>query len=111
MIINGAERKFFLSIGALSDIADLCPNGDIARIGEIFEGQGMMRNIIKVAVALNRGHEEAFGDYGGLTVADVRGLPYSKITELQEEVAKAIAEGQEVSVETEVKKNIKAKES
>lgn len=111
MVINGLERKFFLSIGALADIADLCPNGDIARIGEIFEGQGMMRNLIRVAVALSRGYDEVFGaTEDPLTIAEVRGLPFEKLNELQEEISNAIVSGQETTVETEVKKNIKAKE-
>ena len=36
MIINGKDRKFLLTIGASAEISDLCPQGDLARLGEVF---------------------------------------------------------------------------
>jgi len=38
MKINGKERNFKLTIGASGELASICPDGDINRIGEVFEG-------------------------------------------------------------------------
>lgn len=60
MIINGIERKFFLSVGASCAIAELCPDGDIANIGALFEDRyaKKMSTIARFIVALNRGYED-----------------------------------------------------
>ena len=60
MIINGKERKFFLTVGASCAIAELCPDGDIAKIGELFRGRYSknMTSVAKFIAAMNRGYEE-----------------------------------------------------
>lgn len=57
MIINGKERKFFLTVGASCTIAELCPDGDIANIGKLFDSGRYSKNMTTIAKfisAMNR---------------------------------------------------------
>ena len=60
MIINGKERNFFLTVGASCAIAEMCPDGDIAKLGDLFRGRYSknMTSVAKFMVAMNRGFEE-----------------------------------------------------
>lgn len=61
MIINGREIGFRRTVGASCKIAKRCPNGDIARLGEIMTGDfaDSMENMAILAAALSEGYENA----------------------------------------------------
>ena len=61
MKIHGREVGFMLKVGASAEIAKLCPNNDISRLGELF-GDDYVASIdivSKIVVALNKGFEMA----------------------------------------------------
>ena len=61
MIINGREIHFKRTVMATCIIADRCPDGDIQRVKEIFEGaySARMENGAIFVVALNDGYERS----------------------------------------------------
>lgn len=94
MIINGKERNFFLTVGASCAIAELCPDGDIANIGELFSGRYSknMTSLAKFIVAMNRGYEERMRpDAEKPDVVTVRELMALTMDEFHQAEAEAIA--------------------
>ena len=94
MIINGKERKFFLTVGASCAIAELCPDGDIAKIGELFRGRYSknMTSVAKFIAAMNRGYEERIhGDAEKPDVVTVRELMALTMEEFSQAESEAIA--------------------
>ena len=62
MKIYGREIRFRRTVGATCDIADLCPDKDISRIGEVMNGgttRSQFRFIYNFIMALNKGYEDA----------------------------------------------------
>lgn len=59
MIIRGREIKFLRTVLATCEIADLCPDGKISKIGAIFNGTDakVTRNEAEMIHALNKGYE------------------------------------------------------
>lgn len=116
MIIHGKERNFLLTVGASAEIADLCPDGDIARMGEMMENASYSQNlkiIIRLAVAMNKGYEEdkEFNEAGYvpdiLTERELLALKPSELATLQEEVVTAFAGDVKPTVEVEAEKKTK----
>lgn len=108
MRIHGKERGFALTIGATIEIAEFCPNGDIARVGDAITKGGysrQMTNICKLIVALNRGYEErrAFEEDGyrpdPLTEQEVRSLTMADLNALRDEAMAAFASDSQTTVE------------
>lgn len=94
MVINGKERKFFLTVGASCAIAELCPDGDIAKIGELFRGRYSknMTSVAKFIAAMNRGYEERIhGDAEKPDVVTVRELMALTMDEFRQAESEAIA--------------------
>ena len=60
MKIHGKERGFLLTVGAASEIAKFCPDGDITRIEEAFpDSYGKSIDImVKMVLILNKGYEQ-----------------------------------------------------
>lgn len=58
MIINCREVKFMRTMGANAEIADLAPNGDMSKLGEMIQGFSgeAIRTTAKFICALNRGY-------------------------------------------------------
>lgn len=113
MEIHGRECGFMLTVGASVEISKLCPNGDMARIGEMFDGTNyaeMMDFVIKFAVALNKGYEEnkAVNEDGYtervLTEKELRALPPSALMDIQREAMAAFTRTAEPSVEVKTEK-------
>lgn len=111
MKIGNREYGFRLTVGASIEIARLCPDGDLARIGEaVGKGYGeQATTMAKVIVALNRGYvasEEFSGrNAHSLTVDNVLSLSPSVFADLSAEALRAFmgdVEG-ELEVETEKK--------
>lgn len=59
MIIRGREIKFLRTVLATCTIADLCPDGQISKIGGLFAGSDskIARNEAEFIRALNEGYE------------------------------------------------------
>lgn len=97
MIINGREIHFKRTVMATCIIADRCPEGDIQRVKEIFEGtySSRMENSAIFVVALNDGYErtKAREEPGykpqPLTVEEVMLLDFDDFQKLIEEAADA----------------------
>lgn len=105
MIINGTERKFFLSVGASCAIADLCPDGDLANIGQLFGGRigDGMRTIAKIIVALNRGYEDRVHPDAEkpnyVTVKELMSLSMDEFHQAEAEAFEAYFSGSKTQVE------------
>ena len=113
MLIHGRECGFMLTVGASIEIAKMCPGGDLARIGEMFEHTNYADTldfIIDFAVALNKGYSEHMAfESGGfdvrpLTAAELRALPPSALAELQREAMASFTSDAETSIEVKPEK-------
>ena len=116
MLIHGKERGFALTVGASAEIADLCPDGDLKRLGEVLDGKygEMLRSTAKIIVAMSRGYEDgkAFEDPGykpdPLTDREVLSLTTEDFRRLQSEAMDAFQAGHKTTVETEPEKKTAA---
>ena len=61
MQVYGREVGFRFTVGASAKIADLCPDGDIERLGELLDGSygQVSRDTAAIVVALSEGYEQA----------------------------------------------------
>ena len=59
MEINGREIRFLRTVKATADLAKLCPDGDIERMGELFNGSlsTTLETGAKIIHYLNEGYE------------------------------------------------------
>lgn len=109
MIVHGKERNFLLTVGASSEIADLCPGGDLSRIGEVLEGSynKTLRTVAKMIAAMSRGYEnnrkyeEPGYEPDPLTVDEIMSLPTKVLGELEAEALAKFSEDSGTSVEVE----------
>lgn len=121
MQIYGREVGFRFTVGASAKISDLCPDGDISRLGKVLEGQygKVARDSASIIAALSEGYEEAcaFEAPGykpqPLTVEEILSLRMGEFAQLQQAALAAWAEDSRptVEVEPEKKENGKAQAS
>lgn len=120
MQIYGREVGFRFTVGASAKISDLCPDGDITRLGEVLEGNygKVVRDTAAIIVAMSEGYAtalafETFGraDIGGdwipprpLTVDEVLSLRESEFIRLQQAALAAWTEDSKPTVEVEPEK-------
>lgn len=110
MKIGNREYGFRLTVGASIQIAKLCPNGDLTRIGEaIGSGYGTQAEIMaKLVVALNNGYAawEAFEgrEAERLTLEDVLALPPNIFAELSAEAMHAFTNDVDGDIEVDQSK-------
>ena len=112
MQVHGREVGFRFTVGASAKISDLCPDGDISRLGEVLEGQygKVARDSVAIIAALSEGHEQAraFEEPGykprPLTVEEVMALRMDKFTLLQQAALAAWMEDSKPTVEVEPEK-------
>ena len=120
MQIYGREVGFRFTVGASAKISDLCPDGDITRLGEVLEGSygKVVRDTAAIIVAMSEGYAaalafETFGraDIGGdwrpprpLTVDEVLSLRESEFIQLQQAALAAWMEDSRPTVEVEPEK-------
>lgn len=113
MKIHGKERKFLLTVGASADIAELCPDGDMSKVGDILSTSSYAEQIkltLRMAVAMNRGYEEnkAFEVEGYtedvLTEKELRTLKPAELEELSQEILAAYRGDMEPTIEVEPEK-------
>ena len=43
--VRGVKYDLLLTNGALTEIADICPEGDLAKLNEAMAGKGRIKNI------------------------------------------------------------------
>lgn len=119
MEVNGREVKFLRTIGATCEIAELCADGDLKNIGNLFTGKIHDRyvNWVKIILALNKGYEdsEVFRTKGKhepnpLTEEEVMALPQNIFDQLVN-LASIAYTGEVPTVEVEPDKSGKKNET
>ena len=108
MLIHNREIKFLLTTGAMMEIAEACPGGDLKNISEAMEGTaGSFKTIAKMAAAMSKWYEmtQAFshGGYEGhpLTYEECLTLDPADFAQLTQEVMDAFTAGRDTVIETE----------
>lgn len=112
MQIYGREVGFRFTVGASAKISDLCPDGDITRLGEVLEGQygRITRDTAAIMVALSEGYEQARSfEVPGykpqpLTMEEVLTLRMGEFAQLQQAALAAWTEDSKPTVEVEPEK-------
>lgn len=112
MQVHGREVGFRFTVGASAKISDLCPDGDISRLGEVLEGQygKVARDTAAVVVALSEGYEQAQSyEVPGykprpLAVDEVMALRMDEFARLQQAALAAWMEDSKPTVEVEPEK-------
>lgn len=118
MLIHGKERGFKLTIGASAKIAELCPGGDMAKLGDVLKvNDNMSKSLVtmaKIFSALNEGFEMAkkfeIDGYEPdvLSVDEILSLSPSELAELQEKALDAFGADSATTVEVAPAKKTKA---
>ena len=109
MQVHGREVGFRFTVGASDKISDLCPDGDISRLGEVLEGQygRVARDSAAIIAALSEGYEQAIAfetpGYRAqpLTVEEIMALRMSEFAGLQTAALAAWSEDSKPTVEVE----------
>lgn len=112
MQVHGREVGFRFTVGASAKISDLCPDGDISRLGEVLEGQygRVARDSAAIIAALSEGYEQARAfEIPGykpqpLTVEEVLTLRMDEFAKLQLAALTAWMEDSKPTVEVEPEK-------
>lgn len=120
MQVHGREVGFRFTVGASAKISDLCPDGDISRLGEVLEGSygKVVRDTAAIIVAMSEGYSEAYAfekfgraNIGGewkpprpLTVDEVLSLRENEFIQLQQAALAAWMEDSKPTVEVEPEK-------
>lgn len=109
MIVHGREIKFRRTVLATCEIADVCPDKDISRFGELASADyvSSQKAAAQFVVALNRGYEmnQKYEDPGHeerpLTLEEVMLLDNDDFNTLFQDALKAFEQGGKTTVETE----------
>ena len=109
MTVHGKERGFLLTVGASAEIAELCPGGELDRIGEVLEGPyaKTLRMVAKIIAAMSRGYENnrKYEEPGyvpdPLTVDEILALPTPELKALEDEALAKFAQDTKPAVEVE----------
>lgn len=112
MEINGREIRFLRTVKATADIANICPNGDIERIGELFSGNlsTTLETGAKIIHFLNEGYEmnRHFMDRSYqpkiIEVDEIMYLDDQTFTELMKSAMQGMGVGAETTIEVEPSK-------
>lgn len=110
MKIKEKEYGFRLTVGASIQIAKLCPNGDLSRIGEaVGSGYGTQAEVTaRIIVALNNGYAAAEAFEGRkaerLTLEDVLALSPKIFGELSTEAMRAFLNDVDGEIEVDTSK-------
>lgn len=120
MIIHGKERGFRFTIRASIEMAELCPDKDISRMGELLDGksfQEMALQVAKLAIIMNKADEEAVAYEGTreriepITEDEMMTLTTEEFTAVQQEIFKAYGADTTRTVEVEPSKKNGAEEA
>lgn len=118
MQVYGREVGFRFTVGASAKIADLCPDGDIERLGELLNGSygKVSRDTAAIVVALSEGYEQAqrFEDPAykprPLSVEEIMSLRPAEFMELQQAAMTTWVEDKKATVEVELEKKESGKD-
>lgn len=118
MQVYGREVGFRFTVGASAKIADLCPDGDIERLGELLNGNygQVSRDTASIVVALSEGYEQAqrFEDPSykprPLSVEEIMSLRPAEFMALQKAALSAWAADKATTVEAEPEKKDSGKD-
>lgn len=91
MEIFGHEYGFMLTVGASAEVAELCPGGDLGKIGEALKGRfaDTIEVTSRFVVAMANGYDaaQAFAgepvEHPSLTVAMLKALPFAEFKAVQ----------------------------
>ena len=109
MKINGREINFLRTVKATADLAKICPNGDIERLGELFDSDisVSLETGAKIIHFLNEGYEmnKHFMDRSYqpqiIGVDEIMYLDDKTYTELMKSAMNSLGVGAETTVEVE----------
>ena len=109
MVINGREIKFLRTVKATSDLAKLCPDGNIERLGELFQGElsTTLETGAKIIHYLNEGYEmnRHFMDRSYqpqiIGVDEIMYLDDKTFTDLMQSALNSMGVGAETTIEVE----------
>lgn len=120
MMIHGREVGFRFTIGASIAVGELCPEGDLSRMGELFEGKSygdIAAQTAKLAAILSRANEDAVAYDGSrkperpLSEDEIMTLTQDEFQTVQAEVIKAYGADTARTVEVEPSKKNEAEEA
>lgn len=120
MVVHGRECGFRFTIRASIEVAELCPDKDLSRMGELFENasyEDMTAKIAKFAAILSRANEEAVAYDGSrkpenpLSEDEIMTLTNEEFMAVQEEIFKSYGKDTARAVEVEPSKKNKAEEA
>ena len=109
MEINGREIGFLRTVKATSDLSKLCPNNDIERLGELFNGDlsTTLETGAQIIHLLNEGYEmnKHFMDKSYqpniISVEEVMYLETETYTKLMQSALLGLNNGAETTIEVE----------
>lgn len=112
MIIYGKDYHFALTVGAAKEISDLCPGGDLDRVGELLTGSygNAIQATAEIICALSRGYERKMcfetpgHDYAPLTEEMLLSLDTGTFTALESEALAAFSRDSATTVAVEPEK-------
>ena len=113
MKIFGHEYGFAMTVGASAEIADLCPDGDLSKIGELLSGERFGETAMagaSIITALARAHDSVKRFEGEevnhptLTVEMLFALPQATYMEAMSEAMSAFRQDMQTTVEVEPSK-------
>ena len=112
MKIFGEEYGFMLTVGSSAAVADLCPDGDLTRIGELLNTKysEMVKFISVFVEEMAKGYDDYHRNMGEeithkpLTAAMVLALPNDELKSVQDAALKAFRRDSETTVEVEPSK-------
>ncbi len=107
MIIRGKERHFEFNVQSHEEVSKMCRDNNIANIGELYQNSlDSVNNIIKLAIALNRGYEDhkAYDEPGYtpeyLSEDDFKFMLYPEIRKLETILNQTMIDGRATEIET-----------
>lgn len=112
MKIFGNEYGFMLTVGAAEEISEICPDGDLSRIGEVLAGtyKNTIETVTSIILAMSRAFDlsKAFDgepqDHPELTATMLKALPQDKFLAVQSEAMSAFRGDTKTTVEIEPSK-------
>lgn len=110
MKIKGKEVGFALTVGASIELAKICPNHEITRIGELFAEDYLanMENICKFIAIMSKGFKDAEALEGRnvemLTEEQVKALRPDELTAIMSEAMASFKSDGKGEVEADSKK-------
>ena len=98
MNINGKEVHFKATIGAVIEIAEMCPGGDVNRVQELVKGmnaQSLKMSVKLISILSN----------GSLTEDELLRMDVNELQELLDTAFDAFKHDQKPTVEVNIKKD------